>query len=124
MPVWLAPHLGMLPPHNYLGMVKESPVKDRPRLPTWREMNMDTTPEVEELLFALWRATPGWRKLEQMEELNRFTRQLALAGLRRRHPGATDEELRYRLAELLFGRELAERICGSWTAALEGQSHE
>ncbi|MEW5986472.1 MAG: hypothetical protein AB1791_07550 [Chloroflexota bacterium] len=99
-------------------------MSDRPRLPTWREMNMDTTPEIEEMIFAHWRATPGWRKLEQMEQLNRFARQLALAGLRRRHPDASDEEWRYRLAELLFGREVAERICGPWTAAPEGQSHE
>jgi hypothetical protein len=32
------------------------------RLPTWREMNLDTTPEAEAILFKLWRETPAWRK--------------------------------------------------------------
>ncbi len=63
-------------------------------LPTWRRMNADTTPEVEAVLFALWRETPGWRKWEMMEALNRSARELALAGLRSRHPQASADELR------------------------------
>lgn len=77
------------------------------RLPTWREMNLDTTPEAEAVLFRLWRETPAWRKWELMEDLNRAARELALAGLRRRHPTAGPEELRRRLADLLLGPELA-----------------
>jgi hypothetical protein len=34
------------------------------RLPTWREMNMDTSPEAEAVLFKLWREAPAWRKLD------------------------------------------------------------
>ena len=75
-----------------------------PRLPTWREMNRDTKPEAEAVLLGLWRQTPGWRKWEMMEQLNRTAREPALAGLRRRHPDAGPEELRRRLADLLLGR--------------------
>jgi hypothetical protein len=84
----------------------------RRRLPTWREMNMDTSPEAEELLFSLWRETPAWRKLELMEDMNRTVRQLALVGLRRRHPNASQEELRRRLADILLGEGLAAKVYG------------
>ena len=92
------------------------------RLPTWREMNMDTSPEAEAVLFALWRETPGWRKLEMMAQLNDMARQLALAGLKRRHPDASPEELRRRLADLLLGSELAEKVYGPLQT--ESRQHE
>ena len=44
------------------------------RLPTWRQMNSDTTPEAEAVLLRLWRETPGWRKWELMEDMNRTAR--------------------------------------------------
>ena len=81
-------------------------------LPTWREMTLDTTPEAEAVLLRLWRETPGWRKWQMMEELNRLARELALAGLRRRHPDASPEVLRRRLADLLLGPELAAQVYG------------
>ena len=81
------------------------------RLPTWREMHMDTTPEVEAIQFAFYRSAPTWKKLEMMSDLNRSMRTLAMSGLRKRHPNATPEELRYRLAELLYGAEIAEKMC-------------
>lgn len=82
------------------------------KLPSWREMNADTTPEAEAILLKLWRETPGWRKLEMMESLNRSARQLALAGLKHRHPTASEEELKRRLAALLLGEELATQVYG------------
>lgn len=81
------------------------------RLPTWREMHMDTTPEVEAIQFAFYRSAPTWKKLGMMSDLNRSMRTLAMSGLRKRHPNATPEELRYRLAELLYGSEIAEKMC-------------
>lgn len=88
------------------------PMDTLSRLPTWRQMNRDTSPEAEVVLVRLWRETPGWRKWELMEQLNRTARELALAGLRRRHPAATPEELRRRLADLLLGPELAAQVYG------------
>jgi len=83
-----------------------------PRLPTWREMNWDTSPEAEAVLFKLWRETPAWRKLEMMESLNQGARQLALMGLRQRFPDASPEELQRRLASILLGEDLASRVYG------------
>ena len=82
------------------------------RLPTWREMNRDTSPEAEAVLVRLWRETPAWRKWELMEDLNRTARLLALAGLRRRYPDDSPEQLRRRLADLLLGPELAAKAYG------------
>jgi hypothetical protein len=86
--------------------------KDSRKLPTWREMNMDTTPETEAVLFKMWRETPAWRKLQMMEELNRSARQLSLIGLKQRYPNASLAELRRRLADMVLGAELAVRVYG------------
>ncbi len=91
---------------------KEPAINGKNRLPSWREMNQDTSPEAEAVLFKLWRETPGWRKLEMMEGLNRTARQLALVGLRRRFPEASQAELRRRLAGILLGEELATQVYG------------
>ena len=72
----------------------------------------DTSPDVETRLLELLRAAPGWRTLEMVEQLNRTVRAAALSGLRHRHPEADEEELRRRLAALLYGRELAEKAYG------------
>ena len=91
----------------------QSPDPPRPfGPPSWREMNRDTTPEAEAVLFRLLRETPVWRKWQLMEDLNRTARELALAGLRRRYPEATPEELRRRLADQLLGPELAAEVYG------------
>ncbi|MCI0650037.1 MAG: hypothetical protein L0346_34845 [Chloroflexi bacterium] len=82
------------------------------RPPTWREMHLDTSPEVEEMLFTYWREAPAWEKLERMADLNRSARELALAGLRSRYPEASPAELQRLLADLLLGPELAEKVYG------------
>lgn len=80
--------------------------------PSWREMNRDTTPEVEAILFRLWRETPCWRKWELMDDLNRAAREIALAGLSRRYPTAGPKELRRHLADLILGPDLAATVYG------------
>jgi hypothetical protein len=42
-------------------------------------------------------------------ELSDLTHALAVAGIRRRHPGCTDEAAHRKLAELLYEREAAAR---------------
>ena len=90
--------------------------------PTWREMNLDTSPETEAVLFEMWRETPAWRKLQMMEDLNRSARRLALAGVKRRHPHASPEELRRQLADMLLGAELAARVYGPSASQTESAS--
>ena len=71
-----------------------------------------TSPEVERVLFDLARSAPAWRKVELMGEMYRTVRDLALSGLRQRHPDASPSELRRRLADILLGPELALRVYG------------
>ena len=52
------------------------------------------------------------RKLELMEEANRNAREMALSGLRLRHPDADEEELFRRLMDLTLGEELAKHVFG------------
>ena len=72
----------------------------------------DTAPEAERVLIDLLRRAPPLRKLEMVGQLNQTVRTLALSGLRQRHPQATAEELRRRLADLLLGPALAARVYG------------
>ena len=64
------------------------------------------------MLFELARQAPAWRKVELIGEMRRMACELALSGLRERHPGAPAKELRRRLAEILLGPELALRAYG------------
>ena len=72
----------------------------------------DTRPEAEAVLIGMLRQAPPWRKLHMVGQLNQTVRTLALSGLRQRHPEATPQELRRRLADLLLGPDLAVRVYG------------
>jgi hypothetical protein len=77
-----------------------------------RTLSRDTTPEAEAVQIEIYRRMPARRKLELMEEANRNARELALEGLRLRHPDAGPEELFRRLMDLTLGEELAEEVYG------------
>jgi hypothetical protein len=72
----------------------------------------DTSPAMEALQVQLLRTAPSWRKMEMLAGLNASARGLALAGLRRRFPQASESELNRRLADLLLGPALARKVCG------------
>lgn len=46
-------------------------------------------------------------------KLSMAVRELALAGIRERHPEASEQEVRVRLAVRLYGREAATRLFGA-----------
>jgi hypothetical protein len=75
-------------------------------------MTLDTHPNAERVQIDLMRSTPVWRKMDLLAQLNQTARLFAVSGLRRRHPGATEQEIRRRLADLILGAELAERVYG------------
>jgi hypothetical protein len=75
-------------------------------------MPSDTTPAAEARYAELLRARAPHERLAIAMSLTRATRELSLAGLRARHPAASEEELRVRLAVRLYGRAVAERIYG------------
>ena len=69
-------------------------------------LSRDTTAEAERVQIEIWRRmTPG-EKLSLVERACRDVIVLALAGIRQRHPGASDRECLIRLAELRLGPEL------------------
>ncbi len=72
----------------------------------------DTHPKMEALQIQLWRQASPTRKMNMLAQLNASARILALAGLRAQYPQATEAELRRKLADLLFGEDLARQVYG------------
>ncbi len=72
-------------------------------------LSSDTSPEVERLQVESWRRMSPLRKAQILTEITRAVQQLSLAGIRLRHPNASDRECALRLAVLTLGRDLASR---------------
>ena len=70
----------------------------------------DTHPKMEALQIQLWRQASPTRKMNMLAQLNASARLLAMAGLRSRFPDANEAELRFKLAGLLLGEELALKV--------------
>jgi hypothetical protein len=60
----------------------------------------------------LYRKMSPARKFQLICDTYEVGRQLALAGLRMRHPDATKDELRWLWAQQHLGRELFEKVYG------------
>jgi hypothetical protein len=75
-------------------------------------LSRDTSPDAEAVQLEILRRMPPWRKLELVEGMTQTVYALLLAGLRERYPRATEEELRWRRAALVLGRDLATRVYG------------
>ena len=63
-------------------------------------LSLDSSPEMERLQIALWRRMSPLEKALAVDGLSRATQELALAGIRQRHPHASEREYRLRLAVL------------------------
>ena len=72
----------------------------------------DTSGGADARYHELLAALPPERRLEAAMSLSRAVRSLAEAGIRERHPNASDAEVRVRLTVRLYGREAAERLFG------------
>ena len=72
----------------------------------------DTRPEADARYHALLRKMTPAQRLEAADRLSRSVRELALAGLRERHPAADETELRVRLTARLYGRDASRRVHG------------
>lgn len=75
-------------------------------------LSSDTHPKMEALQIQLWRQASPTRKMQMVAQLNASARLLAMAGLRSRFPQASESELRFKLAVLLLGDELAQKVYG------------
>lgn len=71
-------------------------------------------PRCDARYFELLRLAGPERRLEIWASLTRATRDLALAGIKDAHEGRTlsDNELRYALADRLYGTAVAHRLYG------------
>ena len=73
---------------------------------------VDTSPQADARYHELLRRMPAEQRLEAAMRLSQAVRELALAGIRGRHPAADDHELRVRLTVRLYGRDCARRLFG------------
>src|ERR1700681_3405241 len=72
----------------------------------------DTDPAAERVQLAIYRDMTPAGKLQLILEAIHLSRDLALAGLRARHPAAAPGDLRRRLYGLELGEELATKVYG------------
>lgn len=85
--------------------MQPEPSSDRPQA-------LDTSPGAERLLIDAWRNMEPWEKARRVSEISRACQQLALIGLRVRHPYADERELQLRLAALRLDRETMLKVFG------------
>ena len=85
----------------------------------YRPQSPDTDVDAEKYLMDRLRALPAWRKAQMLSASTRAAYELAMAGLRQRHPDAPAEELRKRLAALVLGRDAAIELF-AWDPEREG----
>jgi hypothetical protein len=87
--------------------------------PGYRTQSADTSPEAEALLIDEYRRMPSWVKVDRLSEIIRAAQELAIAGIRRRHPTATDDEIRLRLAALRLDRDTMKALF-NWDPEIKG----
>jgi len=79
----------------------------------------DTSKEAEQVYLRPLREAPPWRKAAMVDSLTRSCQELAAAGIRMRHPNASEREMRMRLAALWFNRDVI-MSAFHWDPDLEG----
>jgi cystathionine beta-lyase/cystathionine gamma-synthase len=72
----------------------------------------DTRKEITALQYRLLRQASPARKLAMLGEMNQTVKTLMYSGLRSRYPTDSAEKLHRRLADLILGPELAQRVYG------------
>jgi hypothetical protein len=86
---------------------------------TSEQVPSDTSKESEQAYLKLLRESPPWRKAAMVNSLTIACQELAVAGIRLRHPNASEREIRMRLAALWIDREVMVRVFG-WDPQFKG----
>jgi hypothetical protein len=73
-------------------------------------VDQDTSPEARRRYIELLRSKTGPERLEATAAMTRAVRELCWAGLRHRHPDASESELKLRFVELVYGPGAATRL--------------
>ncbi len=84
-----------------------------------KPQSRDTSPEVEEILIEGFRRMSAAEKLERIQALGPYIRNLQLDDIRRRHPDADERECELRLASRRLPPELMRKAFG-WDPDIEG----
>jgi hypothetical protein len=79
----------------------------------------DTEETTEQAYLKMLRAASTWRKATMVDSLTRTCQELAAAGIRMRHPGASAEDIRMRVAALWLSCDLMIRVF-QWDPDLRG----
>jgi hypothetical protein len=77
----------------------------------------DTSPEAERLQLDLYRAMAPGEKLALVLDLIDAAELFSRAGIRMRHPRASEQEITLRLATIKYGPDLARTVYGRDLAA-------
>lgn len=85
-----------------------------------KPLSRDTAPAAHEIMVGLWRDMTPSRRMRLVLESNRMCDELALAGIRRQYPAATQHEQRMRLAARRIDRDLMIKAYG-WDPELHGR---
>jgi hypothetical protein len=72
----------------------------------------DTDLEVHRQQVERWRSMPIAERVELLDAMHRDVEQLAIIGIRRQHPDAGEEEVRYLLCRRRHGAQLADAAFG------------
>lgn len=84
-----------------------------------RPQSRDTSAEIERRQIEAWRAMSAAEKLSLVSGLTLAAEELAAAGIRERHPGATAREIELRLGALRLDRDTMVRVFG-WDPEAQG----
>ena len=77
---------------------------------SYQTQSADTSVEAERVMFDRYRSMGPAEKLRLFRDLSAATQQFALAGLRRRHPSASDHELKMRLVATRFSQATMKEV--------------
>ena len=73
-------------------------------------LTTDTTADIEQRQIDAWRRLAPLQKLQLVSGATRAAVSLSLAGIRRRHPQASERECFLRLAAILLGVDTTRRV--------------
>lgn len=71
---------------------------------------VDTSADARQVQYAALRQIPVWRRLQLAGQLTLLAQNMAKAGLRRRNPNCTEEQLEVLYFEMVLGSELAAKV--------------
>ncbi len=71
---------------------------------------MDTTEEAQQAYVAAYQGLTGSQRVEQAVEMAEMAKEIAIAGIRFRMPGISDEEVAIEWLRLLYGDDYVDSL--------------